>query len=45
LCPVTPKALTVEREEITFFKEIWGPGDAEARVKFFRDRLRATQGN
>lgn len=32
-------AETVAAEKITFFKEVWGPGDAEARVKFYRDRL------
>jgi hypothetical protein len=30
---------TVNREKVTFFREIWGPGDAEARVKFYRERL------
>jgi hypothetical protein len=37
-------AETVAAEKITFFKEIWGTPDAEARVKFYRERLAADQG-
>ncbi len=38
-------AETVAREKITFFREVWGASDAEARVKFYRDRLAADQKN